>query len=688
MPRFDEGFGWEDWPLLRRDVIASTRQPVFFLWRLLFLGLIGGMVWTHTLSVAGSLWAGRSLSRSWTVRPLDLFLFSWFEAGACGLACVLGPILGCTAFARERRPGEFTLLLTTPLSGLRIVAEVVLARGIIAAILTLGLVPIVLITPPVGGEPSDLGMVLPRVWALLWLGAALAVVVSIRVRRVRDILIVSYAILLFWQLVALLVAESGQLRTGTTTPFLLMTPEPLDWFNATALVPFDRVYSDWLYKSYGATPPSLVFQSVIFLVLACGVVGAVTLWSGLNLRSWNRRSEEGAGPAKQRSRSWLERLGVRWGLIVDSDLDEHPIAWAEARRVQLSGLVGWMLRWGVNLAALSGLVLLVGYGFVLVCLFIDPHARFLSRSGLFMVMAMLWGVWLICVQVGIAGVGLAALTASSLAGQEVRGDDALLATPLSLEEILDGKRRAALRYAEALAWGIGLELAAWLAVSVMANMWWVGLIDELSGESSHKRLILAIAVGAAGLMLARRFVVLLAEFVVALAARVASRFRSGMASLLLGVVLPFALLYGMAVRWIVLVCAPVSVVGILFAQSVNWDNPIGTLVGMVLLIVADVVIAWVGFRSWRSLNPTRRRWGWRLWLGNRVLIWALALPTFFLMESDWIRSFALDSELLLLLILAIFFTGVWSDLHFSVIGLKAITPGEFQRTLSRMPDET
>jgi ABC-type transport system involved in multi-copper enzyme maturation permease subunit len=352
------------------------------------------------------------------------------------------PAVTAGAICLDRARGTLTHVMVTDLSNTEIVLGKLAARltpiiGLIAAS-----VPVMAIGFLLGGViPEAVATLFLSSVAIATLGASLALLISVRVRKSHEVLMVVYAAWFLWLM-------SLPIWLGLSQNNANM-PRPPDWFYM--LNPFVLVYAPY-------TMPARF--GLLNLALFLAVTGSMTCL--LAVRSVRTLRRE---PAAERPRS--EKWEHRWNAararffswLPSPSLDGNPVLWREwhrnrpsrtARRVWSLYIVGSLF------ATFIGFCSLVADG-------ITAGMPVLIVVNMF--------------QVPIGLLFLSVMAPTALSEERVRGSlDALMSTPLSTASIVMGKWWGAFRIVPKLALLPALSSIAF-ALSVPESGLWFGTLQ-------------------------------------------------------------------------------------------------------------------------------------------------------------------------------------------------------------------
>jgi ABC-type transport system involved in multi-copper enzyme maturation permease subunit len=270
------------------------------------------------------------------------------------------------------------------------------------------------------------------------LGCTLALLLSLGARRLHEVLVATYALLVGWVLgypilVAIqLTAIARWIPRGLVQWFLDVNPY---WLTLGPIL------------SSGARRPGGAWE---FLA---GTIGLSLALAGL--AAWRLRPAALAGTERPPHRSWSSWLASRWP---GASLDSHPVFWRECRLRRRSRWLG--LLWGLHV---TGAVLFTG-------LAVSESATRLARTP--------WPALFNGFQAAV-GLGLLSLvTPAALSEDRARGSlEVLLSTPLSSRSLVLGKWCAYYRIVAALALLPALVATAyaahsqrWLGVALVSGL--------------------------------------------------------------------------------------------------------------------------------------------------------------------------------------------------------------------------
>jgi ABC-type transport system involved in multi-copper enzyme maturation permease subunit len=271
------------------------------------------------------------------------------------------------------------------------------------------------------------------------LGCTLALLLSIGARRLHEVLVATYVLLMGWVLgypilITIQLTALGRWLPGGWTHWLL------------------EVNPYWLalgpVLGLGSSPPGEEWR---FLA---GTLGLSTALAGL--AAWRLRPAALANPVRSRRRWWPARLAWSWA---GASLDAHPVFWRECRLQRPSLWLG--LLWASYVVgAVLFTALAVG----------ECAARGPGRT--------LWAGWFNGFQAAVGLLLLSLVAPAALAEERARGSlEVLLSTPLSSRGLVLEKWWAYYRAVPALALlpalvaaGFAIPHQRWLGVVLTAGL--------------------------------------------------------------------------------------------------------------------------------------------------------------------------------------------------------------------------
>ncbi len=328
------------------------------------------------------------------------------------LVLLAAPAATAGAVCLDKARGTLDHMLVTDLSNAEIVlgklgARLVPVLGLIACV-----VPVVALTSLLGGiDPLALfGSFLVALSCAL-LGCSLAMALSVYGRKTHEVLMLTYVILIGWNLAPILLEIISVLTTGTPRGFV--GSATADWVGLSN--PYVLAFAPYNMPSRVDVGTFLLFSAVCLAVSAMLVLLATVRVRRVALRQAGRPA---AGRGRRLAR--LVRL-LTPPRLPGPSLDGNPVAWREWHRSRPS----LMMRVAWGLYAALGLLWIVVIGSPSG----PPPGRFEEIVG--MVNAVQVSIGLLLLSVG---------SATSLAEERARGSlDVLLSTPMPTHEILSGK---------------------------------------------------------------------------------------------------------------------------------------------------------------------------------------------------------------------------------------------------------
>jgi ABC-type transport system involved in multi-copper enzyme maturation permease subunit len=345
---------------------------------------------------------------------LGEWMFVVIVVGQLSIVLLAGPASAAGAFCTELARGHVRLMLVSGMSGIEIVFGTLCARllpllGTVACVL-----PVLAISSSLGGVPLEMLTRLELVTlGSAVLGSAVALALSLAVRRIHETLVATYALLVGWVLGYPILFMIRMTAVGRLVPSGLTG-------RALEANPY------WLILNpIFSRQPFQPEEAWSFLAGAIVLALAITA-----LAAWRLR------PALLSERNLAPRRSLRWDLpLVPSivNLDKNPIFWRECRAHRPS----WWLRllWG---SYVCGAVLFTALG---VAEFLAGNPRRAFWAGPFNGFQ------------AAVGLGLLSLVSPAvLAEERARGSlDVLLSTPIRTSELMLGKWFACYRIVTAMA---------------------------------------------------------------------------------------------------------------------------------------------------------------------------------------------------------------------------------------------
>jgi ABC-type transport system involved in multi-copper enzyme maturation permease subunit len=430
-------------PLLAKELIEQAARSRTYIVRTIYaLALLGlfvfflwgttGMVPAGAVDSFGSLGAGRIIFE----RFLSIQIFAIY---------LMVPLLTAGAIAREKERGSLELLLITGLTPRQIIVEKMLSRSLpMIMFVMLALPPTALAYTYGGLSPVRLAATAVGLIATILFVASLAVMLSAHSRTTNTALARTYVYMVLIPIAAGIV---GGLLSA-------MLPEPVNYVTLSltaGCVPWFLTYA--LGKS-GIIPLSFVIGSVLGALVWTGfflLYAEKFLLNRAFLPKGKRKRRGGVFaaflPARlSRARSRHERLKGR-GCPRGND----PISWRELSRATIGSHKGFV-RAVVTIGAILAFISLVSLATP------DSPAERVAPPAT-------W-IFYILFLIAVPGIGINSADAISTERSN-QTLDALLATPLSGEDIMDQKAAWASR--------ISLFVSILMCVPIAFQALWYGL---------------------------------------------------------------------------------------------------------------------------------------------------------------------------------------------------------------------
>jgi len=388
-------------PIVERELRVAARRPATY-WLRLILGTAVFALW-FLIYMFGPV--GLLTSRGQMV-------FSTLSAIAFGFALLSGPLLTADSLSQERREGTLGLLFLTELQGYDVVLGKLIATSIHAFYGMAAIVPLLFYSMLAGGvtgwESLRLGIVL---LATVFFSLSAGMLVSAHVREARQamggtlsIVIVLACVLAGLGMILASLSNSGMARFPSW-------PSPIYLFAYA----FDNAFQTRGGPAqFGASLFSVLTASVVMLILA-----------GRHLtRAWHEKDEFQRFLSPEASQSRSPILAPASLAPRGESLSADPYLWLASRdlrqKQKLRGILGgFFVLWGClivgSFTSVTSLQWLCFWGAVLLA--------FLLHHGL---------KWLIAFE-----------SPRRLSEDRQSGAlELLLVTPVSIEEIISGQRRA------------------------------------------------------------------------------------------------------------------------------------------------------------------------------------------------------------------------------------------------------
>lgn len=400
---------------LRLVGAASSRRRDLYL-RSMYVAILAAVLLVGLLGISAS---SRLSLRDLAAGSASVFAF--LAAFQLILICILSPVFMAGAISREANPKTWDILLTTPMSPMQIVLGNLLGRLFFIVALSLGALPLMIVTQFFGGVPLDtilLTQVVAVCLALIIAASAIATSVTRTAGRKPAVgfflVTVLYLLLSFsadqWLRVPIAAGASATWTTFLTplNPYLVL--EVL--LHPSGYVVPETSTSPWPL-GWAITHPVAgwcLLTSILSFVMVC--------WSSLQVRSLGER---------QINDGWVKRLFRNASNQREPHLvSGNPIAWRErvTRHRNYGSLIG---RWGfVGICILTFIVLTSLYA-----------TNALSADSF-----RLWVLGLVCSELVIITFAAISLSASAIAKEREDGSlDLLLTTSITPTLYLGGKIR-------------------------------------------------------------------------------------------------------------------------------------------------------------------------------------------------------------------------------------------------------
>lgn len=377
-------------------------------------GLLLALIVVWAGSVRGKDLAGMSIAEQ---AALGMVYYRAIAGTQLALVLLAAPAATAGAICRDKATGALAHMLVTDLTSREIVLGKLTGRLAPVFGLVLCALPVLAISTMLGGiDPVALAGVFAATLGVALLGCSLALLMSVWGRKVHEVLLGTYGLIVLW---------------------LLSYPVWVIW-RATGWIPFAPPY--WFGR---ANPFWLCFDTRggdvrigEFAAFVAGCLAASGLLAALAVIMLRPVALREAGQSKGARATGRFRIGrwrgIRWlgfgwvwRLFPQPSLDGNPVLWREWSRTNSSGV------WGLyTLAALAGTVMVI----------LDAAAE--RRMG--MEIGAILGTGC-TVMIGLMLMCLSAPT--SLAEERSQGSlDVLVATPLAAREIVFGKWLGTYRY--------------------------------------------------------------------------------------------------------------------------------------------------------------------------------------------------------------------------------------------------
>jgi ABC-type transport system involved in multi-copper enzyme maturation permease subunit len=397
-------------PVFIYEWITSTRRWQTYALRSAFvLGLLIALL-VMGLSREADVHA-RGLTSLRALAQLGESLFVAVIGTQLTLVLLVAPAATAGAICLDRSRGTLAHLLVTDLTDREIVLGKLAARLTPVLVLIAATLPVMELLTLLGGVDPDalLGAFFVMLGVAV-LGACLALVFSIWLRRTHEVLLATYAVWGLWLLGRPMLDQFNR-ATGLS---LSRPPEFADPYRLAFAPYWQRGSVEWPdYLSFLGT--TLAISALLALIAVVTMRRSCT-WEA----SRPRRSSGRAAPSRNGPSRIFGRIGPT--------LDANPVLWREWHRNRPA-------RWMRIIAGVFGVLALV---FSLMAM-LGPRGSDLPP-------------WVNALQVSIGLLFLSVIAATSLAEERVRGSlDVLLTTPLPTWQIVIGKWLGTYRFVPPLA---------------------------------------------------------------------------------------------------------------------------------------------------------------------------------------------------------------------------------------------
>lgn len=394
---------------------ASSRRRDLYL-RSIYVAVLAAVLLIGLLGISAS---SRLSLRVLAAGSASVFTF--LAAFQLILICILSPVFMAGAISREANPKTWDILLTTPMSPMQIVLGNLLGRLFFIVALSIGALPLMIVTQFFGGVPLDtilLTQLVAICLALIIAASAIATSVTRTAGRKPAVgfflVTVLYLLLTFtadqWLRVPITAGASATWTTVLTplNPYLVL--EVL--LHPSGYVVPESSSFPWPI-GWAVTHPVACWCWMTLILSSIMVC-----WSSLQVRSLGER---------QVTEGWVTRLFSNTNNPREPHaVSGNPIAWRErvTRHRNIGSLIG---RWG----------------FVALCIF-----TFIILTSLYATRALspdsfrLWILTLVCSELVIITFAAISLSASAIAKEREDGSlDLLLTTSITPKMYLGGKIR-------------------------------------------------------------------------------------------------------------------------------------------------------------------------------------------------------------------------------------------------------
>jgi ABC-type transport system involved in multi-copper enzyme maturation permease subunit len=441
------GIRWGPGPVFVFESIIAARKWQIYALRSLFVTMILIGVWSTWRGIVGR-FGGLDVPPSQMRRLLSEFgeqLYQLVAAIQVTMVLLAAPASTAGAICLDRARGTLAHVLATDLTSTEIVLGKLAARltpivGLIAAS-----VPVLAIGLLLGGViPEAVATLFVASIALAMLGASLALLVSVRVGKSHEVLMVVYSA---WFLALMSAPLWAYISRGSDR-----LPGPPDWF--WMLNPYVLVYAPYSWAAR---------FSLVDVALYLTVNGALTvLISNWAIRILRREPK----PQRVRSERWenawqtLRSRAFSW--IPSPTLEGNPVLWREWHRNRPSRTARRV--WGLYIVG------------SVVATFIGLQS--LISDGVSMGPPDVIGYNMFQVAIGLLFLSVMAPTAFS--EERVRGSlDVLMSTPLSTASIVLGKWWGTFRVVPKLAFlpALGSGFFAFVLPEIQAGGFGIWRVD-------------------------------------------------------------------------------------------------------------------------------------------------------------------------------------------------------------------
>ncbi len=399
-------------PVFVYEWLIATRRPQFYALRAGFVfALLAGMIFIWKTEVGSGGGAPENSRNEYAL--LGQYLYLTIVTIELAVVLLVAPGATAGAVCLDKARGTLDHMLITDLSN----TEIVLGKLGVRLIPVLGLItcvlPVLALAGLLGGIDPDaaIGSFLTAIGCAV-LGCSLALTLSVWGQKTRDVLIVTYFIIIVWLFCRYLSSVAwGAIGSSSLQYFLPTFAEWLDFLN-----PFFLVWAPY------STPGRVSMSSYLGFLAVCLFVSS----SLAGLATWRIRAVAQARGGTRRSRTdraWFafpDPLRTVLSRLPGPSLDGNPVLWREWYRSKPSAMM--RLVW----------FLYVALGVVWVLLSLQSIVNGTTIPDMIASMNVF--------QVGLGLLLLSVDAATSLVEERVRGSlDILLSTPLSTPSIVAGK---------------------------------------------------------------------------------------------------------------------------------------------------------------------------------------------------------------------------------------------------------